>query len=88
MKQQQFVLPVMCVNCGATFDLWHDLISSGDKEDLVEFKENDTLELERRGLVEKEHFCWKCRQKSMGRKLNQKDTELVEEDNEFELEWE
>lgn len=51
MKQKQYILPVQCVNCGTTFDLWHDLVARGE-----------TIENLEEDLGEREHFCWECRQ--------------------------
>jgi len=42
----------MCVSCGATFDLSHDLLAS-DEIDIDELKE--------KGIGEREHYCWRCR---------------------------
>ncbi len=49
MKDQQFVLPVQCARCEATFDLWHDLIRRGEEGIFTE------------KLAESERLCWKCR---------------------------
>jgi len=51
MKQSQQILPVQCVRCGASFDLWHDLLQVGDgKEEIYEALSDM-----------KEDLCWRCR---------------------------
>ena len=80
MRHQQFVLPMQCKRCGATFDLWHDLL---DKEKI---SENEAFEL---GEI-KEHFCWKCRKVvtgDMGFVSFEDDIQVSQEEQDFDLHW-
>jgi hypothetical protein len=56
MKTQECVLPVQCVGCGTTFDLWYDLQTGGGRADDIE---GITVE----GYGDEQHLCWGCRKK-------------------------
>ena len=70
MKNQQFVLPVQCARCKATFDLWHDLIRRGEEGVLTG------------RLADSEHLCWRCR--NIVNKYEIED-DNIEQDSEEEL---
>ncbi len=75
MKMQECVLPVKCVKCGTTFDLWYDLISKGvGREEMAEMAG---------GLVDEQRLCWECRKEAF-------ENIGVEEDvaDELTLDWE
>lgn len=71
-------MPVRCLGCGATFDLWHDLLAQG---------EENIAEVARDGLGEREHFCWRCRKISSEVKRDDINESEVDE-LELELSWE
>ncbi len=71
MKTQECVLPVRCASCGATFDLWYDLLAGEDGVKGVPAGK----------IREEEHLCWQCRE-SMPKKWEPIDVEAMDESEE------
>ncbi len=77
MKLQRAVLPVQCATCGATFDLWYDLLAREGKNEMM-------LDAVKNTYADEEHLCWECRRREASR-----DFEVVEEEeDELTLSWE
>lgn len=55
MKQEQCVLPQQCRKCGVMFDLWYDLVESGERDG------EQIQEKLGKGLAES--LCWNCRRR-------------------------
>lgn len=73
---QECVLPVRCIKCGTTFDLWYDLLSKGaGREEMMEIAGN---------LVDSERLCWECRKEAF-ENIGQIEEDATEE---LTLDWE
>lgn len=79
MNLQKCVLPVQCAKCGATFDLWYDLLARESKSELM-------LDAVKNSYEDEEHLCWGCRQRE-GARGEFGDVEESDED-ELTLTWE
>jgi DNA-directed RNA polymerase subunit N (RpoN/RPB10) len=65
MEQTQQVLPIQCVKCGVSFDLWHDLLAKGITAD---DEVHEALD------ADHEHLCWDCRRVVAG-ELEEEETQ-------------
>ena len=74
--KQDYVIPTICNKCGATFDLWYELVE-GDKRINKEEIE------ERLGKKQAESLCWDCKQEFITRFVSR---ETEEDDSQLEFE--
>lgn len=84
MKMQECVLPVRCVKCGTTFDLWYDLLANDKGSEVA-------AEIALESAKDEQHLCWDCRKEMSALPRFEAEMEmgvLEENDDDFKLSWE
>lgn len=86
VKEERFILPVRCKECGTVFDLWHDLQAQEQMRNLnSEGQAFVSFEKRFGRLLKQQSLCWRCREKVF---LGMPEIEDADGQAEFEMEFE
>ena len=77
--KEQYIIPTQCKRCGATFDLWYDLLETEEK------RGNGEIE-EKTGKKFYQSLCWGCKKQILNTLTVKKEKEDSDTLDEFFLE--